>query len=68
MTNENILRCTQKRHIILFISYKNKKEIPIHETQLVNYLTATHTDHGLLINFGGERIEIKRKFREYKHI
>lgn len=39
--------------------------IPIHETQLVNYLTATNTDHGLLINFGGERIEIKRKFREY---
>jgi len=31
------------------------------------YLTATNTDHGLLINFGGERIEIKRKFREYKH-
>lgn len=41
--------------------------IPIHETQLVNYLTATNIDHGLLINFGGERIEIKRKFREYKH-
>lgn len=41
--------------------------LPIHETQLVNYLTATHTDHGLLINFGGERIEIKRKFREYKN-
>lgn len=39
--------------------------IPIHETQLVNYLTATNTDHGLLINFGGERIEIKRKFRKY---
>lgn len=37
----------------------------IHEAQLVNYLTATHTDHGLLINFGGERLEIKRKFREY---
>lgn len=33
----------------------------------INYLTATNTDHGLLINFGGERIEIKRKFREYKH-
>lgn len=42
--------------------------LPIHETQLVNYLTATNTDYGLLINFGGERIEIKRKFREYKHI
>ena len=27
--------------------------LPIHETQLVNYLTATNTDHGLLINFGG---------------
>ncbi len=40
---------------------------PIHESQLVNYLTATHKDHGLLINFGGERIEIRRKFREYKH-
>lgn len=41
--------------------------IPIHETQLVNYLTATNKDHGLLINFGGECIEIKRKYREYKH-
>ena len=40
--------------------------MPIHETQLVNYLSATHKDHGLLINFGGERIEIKRKFRNYK--
>lgn len=41
--------------------------MPIHETQLVNYLTATHIDHGLLINFGSERIQIKRKFREYKN-
>ena len=38
----------------------------IHEAQLVNYLTATHTEYGLLINFGGERLEIKRKYREYK--
>ena len=28
-----------------------------HEVQLVNYLTATGIDDGLLINFGGERIE-----------
>lgn len=41
---------------------------PIHEAQLVNYLTATHKDHGILINFGSERLEIKRKFREYKHV
>lgn len=38
--------------------------LPIHETQLVNYLTATNTDHGLLINFGGERIEIKNENSE----
>ena len=39
----------------------------IHEAQLVNYLTSTKIDCGLLINFGGERIEIKRKFRTYRH-
>ena len=37
-----------------------------HEAQLVNYLTATKIDCGLLINFGGERLEIKRKYRTYK--
>lgn len=36
-----------------------------HEIQLVNYLTATNIDNGLLINFGGNRIEIKRKYRTY---
>jgi len=36
-----------------------------HEVQLVNYLTATGTDTGLLINFG-ESVQVKRKFREYK--
>lgn len=37
-----------------------------HEAQLVNYLTATKIEHGLLINFGSEKIEIKRKFRTFK--
>ena len=37
-----------------------------HETQLVNYLTATKIDHSLLINFGSEQLKIKRKFRKYK--
>lgn len=37
-----------------------------HEAQLVNYLTATGTEYGLLINFGSERIEIKRKYRTYR--
>ena len=36
-----------------------------HEAQLVNYLTATKIEHGLLINFGSEKIEIKRKFRTF---
>lgn len=39
---------------------------PIHEVQLVNYLTATGIDDGLLINFGSEKIEIRRKYRLYK--
>ena len=38
----------------------------MHEAQLVNYLTATHIDDGLLINFGGEKLEIKRKYRIYR--
>jgi GxxExxY protein len=34
-----------------------------HEVQLVNYLAATGIDEGLLLNFGGERLEFKKKFR-----
>ena len=39
--------------------------VSAHEVQLVNYLTATQLDNGLLINFGGPKIEIKRKYRIY---
>ncbi|GAB6060697.1 GxxExxY protein [Desulfonatronum parangueonense] len=35
-----------------------------HEVQLVNYLHALKIDIGLLINFGPERVEVKRKFRK----
>jgi len=35
----------------------------IHEAQLVNYLVSTEKDIGLLINFGGEKVQIKRKLR-----
>jgi GxxExxY protein len=34
-----------------------------HEVQLVNSLTATGLDEGLLLNFGGERLEFRKKFR-----
>lgn len=37
-----------------------------HEVQLVNYLTAIGIDDGLLINFGGEKIDIRHKYRLYK--
>ena len=36
-----------------------------HEVQLVNYLTATGIDIGLLLNFGAARLEFKRKARTY---
>ena len=34
-----------------------------HEVQRVNYLVATRIDEGLLVNFGAERLEYKKKFR-----
>jgi GxxExxY protein len=33
------------------------------EVQLVNYLTATNRDFGLLLNFGAPSLQFKRKFR-----
>ena len=39
----------------------------IHEAQLVNYLTATNIEHGLLINFGSEKLELKRKYRRFRN-
>ncbi|OGV70903.1 MAG: GxxExxY protein [Lentisphaerae bacterium RIFOXYA12_FULL_48_11] len=35
-----------------------------HEVQLVNYLTATGIDEGLLLNFGSPKLEYKKKFRK----
>jgi GxxExxY protein len=37
----------------------------VHEVQLVNYLTATNIDIGLLINFGPS-VEVKRNYRNFK--
>lgn len=44
-----------------------QKLTAIHEAQLVNYLTATNIEHGLLINFGAEKLEIKRKYKTFKN-
>lgn len=37
-----------------------------HEVQVVNYLTATGIDIGLLLNFGANKLEFKRKHRTYQ--
>jgi GxxExxY protein len=37
-----------------------------HEVQVVNYLTATGKDIGLLLNFGARSLEFKKKFRVYQ--
>ncbi len=40
--------------------------VPAHEVQLVNYLTATGIEIGLLLNFGTEQLQFKRKHRTYR--
>ena len=37
-----------------------------HEVQLVHYLTATHIEEGLLVNFGSKSLQFKKKFRQYR--
>jgi GxxExxY protein len=37
----------------------------VHEMQLVNYLAATGIDVGVLLNFGSDRLQFKRKHRIY---
>ena len=39
---------------------------PVHEVQLVNYLTTTGIEDGLLLNFGAASLEFKRKYRTYR--
>ena len=41
-----------------------RRIVKSHEVQLVNYLTATGLDVGLIINFAESKVEIKRKVRE----
>ena len=51
----------------LVIELKSVTELSTaHEVQLVNYLTATRIDIGLLINFGPEKVDVKRKYRTTK--
>jgi GxxExxY protein len=38
-----------------------RRVIQAHEVQLVNYLTSTGKEVGLILNFGPEKLDIKRK-------
>lgn len=50
---------------LIIVELKSVKQISnAHEIQLVNYLVATRKPVGLIINFGEEKVEIKRKVRE----
>ena len=44
----------------------NQALAPANEVQLVNYLTATGIELGLLLNFGAAKLEFKRKTRTYR--
>jgi GxxExxY protein len=49
---------------LLIVELKSVQAVAkAHEVQLVNYLVATTIDEGLLLNFGAERLEFKKKFR-----
>ena len=50
----------------IIIELKSIKEISqAHESQLVNYLTATGIETGLTLNFAEQDVQIKRKYRQY---
>tara|TARA_B110000305_G_C19441203_1_gene641978 strand:+ start:1804 stop:2187 length:384 start_codon:yes stop_codon:yes gene_type:complete len=48
----------------IIVELKSVKAISLqHEVQLVNYLTSTNNDVGLLINFSENKVQVKRKVR-----
>ena len=52
---------------IVVVELKSVQQIIIeHEVQLVNYLNALRKVIGLLINFGPNGVEVKRKYKEFK--
>lgn len=48
----------------LIVEIKAVRDLVVaHEVQLVNYLSATGKDVGLLLNFGTPQLQFKKKFR-----
>lgn len=53
----------------LILELKATQDLLIaNEVQLVNYLTSTQIDDGLLINFGSDKLLFKRKYRIYRKL
>ena len=53
----------------LILELKATQDLSIaNEVQLVNYLTSTGIDDGLLINFGSDKLQFKRKYRIYRKL
>lgn len=53
----------------LILELKATQDLSIaNEVQLVNYLTSTGIDDGLLINFGSDKLQFKRKYRIYRRL
>ena len=53
----------------LILEFKATQDLSIaNEVQLVNYLTSTQIDDGLLINFGSDKLQFKRKYRIYRKL
>ena len=53
----------------LILELKATQDLSIaNEVQLVNYLTSTQIDDGLLINFGADKLLFKRKYRIYRKL
>jgi len=53
----------------LILELKATQDLSIaNEVQLVNYLNSTGIDDGLLINFGSDKLQFKRKYRIYRRL
>ena len=53
---------------VIIVELKSVRSLSkTHEVQLVNYLSATQKDIGLLINFGEKGVQVKRKVRDINY-
>jgi GxxExxY protein len=53
----------------VIVELKSVKQIvQAHEVQLVNYLVATSKPVGLILNFGEQEVEVKRKVKDLERV